>query len=52
MKIIDEDGVRELLQMKELIPAMAAALADLSNKKRCSLSVWRCRWSTTVVLWV
>ena len=33
MKIIDEDGVRELLQMKELIPAMAAALADLSNKK-------------------
>ena len=33
MKIIDEAGVRELLQMKELIPAMAAALADLSNKK-------------------
>ena len=33
MKIIDEGAVRGLLQMKELIPAMAAALADLSNKK-------------------
>ncbi|HEX3102481.1 MAG TPA: ornithine cyclodeaminase family protein [Pyrinomonadaceae bacterium] len=33
MKIIDEDGVRSLLQMKDLIPAMATALADLSSKK-------------------
>ena len=33
MKIIDEGGVRGLLQMKELIPAMASALADLSSKK-------------------
>lgn len=33
MKIIDEEGVRSLLQMKDLIPAMATALADLSSKK-------------------
>ena len=33
MKIIDEDAVRELLQMRDLIPAMATALADLSSKK-------------------
>ncbi len=33
MKIIDEDAVRSLLQMKDLIPAMASALADLSSKK-------------------
>ncbi len=33
MEIIDEDGVRELLQMQALIPAMASALADLSSKK-------------------
>jgi len=33
MKILNEEDVRSLLTMKELIPAMAAALADLSNKK-------------------
>ena len=33
MKILDEDAVRSLLQMDELIPAIAAALADLSSKK-------------------
>ena len=33
MKILDEDAVRGLLKMEDLIPAMAAALADLSNKK-------------------
>ena len=33
MKIIDEDAVRGLLQMKDLIPAMASALADLSSGK-------------------
>ena len=33
VKIIDEDAVRELLQMRDLIPAMATALADLSSKK-------------------
>ncbi len=33
MKIIDEEAVRGLLQMKNLIPAMASALADLSSKK-------------------
>src|SRR3954468_7023358 len=33
MKILDEDAVRSLLLMEELIPAMAAALADLSAKK-------------------
>ncbi len=33
MKFIDEDAVRRLLQMKELIPAMAVALSDLSSKK-------------------
>ena len=33
MKIFDEDAVRSLLTMEELIPAMKSALADLSNKK-------------------
>jgi alanine dehydrogenase len=33
MKILNEEDVRSLLTMKELIPAMASALADLSNKK-------------------
>jgi len=33
MKILDEDAVRVLLRMDELIPAMAQALADLSSKK-------------------
>src|SRR4051812_46338393 len=33
MKILDEDAVRSLLLMEELIPAMASALADLSAKK-------------------
>lgn len=33
MKIIDEAAVRALLEMTELIPAMASALADLSSKK-------------------
>ena len=33
MKIIDEEAVRGLLQMKDLIPTMASALADLSSKK-------------------
>lgn len=33
MKILDEDAVRSLLSMAELIPATAAALADLSSKK-------------------
>ena len=33
MKILDEDAVRNLLQMEELIPAIASALADLSSKK-------------------
>ena len=33
MKILSEEDVRSLLTMKELIPAMAAALADLSNKR-------------------
>lgn len=33
MKIFDEEAVRSLLSMEELIPAMASALADLSNKK-------------------
>lgn len=31
--MIDEDAVRGLLHMKDLIPAMAAALADLSSGK-------------------
>jgi thiomorpholine-carboxylate dehydrogenase len=33
MKILDEDAVRSLLTMEELIPAIASALADLSSKK-------------------
>lgn len=33
LMFLDEDAVRELLRMEELIPAMAAALADLSNGK-------------------
>jgi ornithine cyclodeaminase/alanine dehydrogenase-like protein (mu-crystallin family) len=33
MKIFDEEAVRSLLTMDELIPAMKSALADLSNKK-------------------
>ena len=33
MKIFDEDAVRLLLTMEELIPTMKSALADLSNKK-------------------
>ena len=33
MKIFDEDAVRSLLTMEELIPAMKSALADLSNKR-------------------
>ena len=33
MKILDEEAVRGLLRMEDLIPAMASALADLSNKK-------------------
>lgn len=33
MKILDEAAVRGLLEMKDLIPAMASALADLSSKK-------------------
>jgi len=33
VKIFDEDAVRGLLQMKDLIPAMASALADLSSGK-------------------
>jgi alanine dehydrogenase len=33
MKIINEEDVRSLLTMDELVPAMASALADLSNKK-------------------
>ena len=33
MKVIDEEDVRNLLQMKDLILAMASALADLSSKK-------------------
>jgi hypothetical protein len=31
--ILDEDAVRALLRMDELIPAMATALADLSRGK-------------------
>jgi len=33
MKILSEQDVRSLLTMDELIPAMASALADLSNNK-------------------
>lgn len=33
MKILDEEAVRNFLEMKDLIPAMATALADLSSKK-------------------
>lgn len=33
MRFIDEDAVRSLLAMKDLIPAMASALRDLSSKK-------------------
>ena len=33
MKIFDEEAVRDLLRMEDLIPAMASALASLSNKK-------------------
>lgn len=33
MKILNEEDVRSLLTMDELVPAMASALADLSNKK-------------------
>lgn len=33
MKLLDEDAVRDLLRMDELIPAMGRALADLSAKK-------------------
>src|SRR6266516_3473235 len=33
MLMLDEAKVRELLDMRELIPAVAAALADLSSKK-------------------
>lgn len=33
MKILDEEAVRGLLQMEELIPAIASALSDLSSKK-------------------
>ena len=33
VKILDEDAVRDLLQMEDLIPAIASALADLSSKK-------------------
>jgi alanine dehydrogenase len=33
VKIFDEEAVRDLLRMEDLIPAMASALADLSNKK-------------------
>jgi ornithine cyclodeaminase/alanine dehydrogenase-like protein (mu-crystallin family) len=33
MIILDEEAVRSYLSMAELIPAMASALADLSNKK-------------------
>lgn len=33
MKILDEDAVRGLIEMRELIPAMASALADLSSGK-------------------
>lgn len=33
MKIIDENAVRNLLRMDDLIPAMASALADLSSKR-------------------
>jgi alanine dehydrogenase len=33
MKILDENAVRGLLEMNELIPAMASALADLSSGK-------------------
>jgi hypothetical protein len=31
--VLDEDAVRSLLHMKDLIPAMAGALADLSRGK-------------------
>ena len=33
MMILDEDAVRRLLRMEELIPAMERALADLSGGK-------------------
>jgi ornithine cyclodeaminase/alanine dehydrogenase-like protein (mu-crystallin family) len=33
MKILDEDAVRSLLSMEELVPAMASALADLSSSR-------------------
>ena len=33
MKILDEDAVRALLSMDELIPVIALSLADLSSKK-------------------
>jgi ornithine cyclodeaminase/alanine dehydrogenase-like protein (mu-crystallin family) len=33
MRIFNEEAVRSLLTMDELIPAMKSALADLSNKK-------------------
>ena len=33
MKILDENAVRSLLTMEELIPVVASALADLSSKK-------------------
>jgi alanine dehydrogenase len=33
MKILNEEIVRDLLRMEDLIPAMASALADLSSKK-------------------
>ena len=33
MMILDEDAVRRLLRMEELIPAMEQALADLSSGK-------------------
>jgi hypothetical protein len=33
LMVLDEDAVRSLLHMKDLIPAMAGALADLSRGK-------------------
>lgn len=33
VKILDEDAVKDLLEMGELIPVIARSLADLSNKK-------------------
>jgi hypothetical protein len=45
---LDENAVRGLLQMEELIPAIASALADLSSKKAVQ-PVRMTRWPTMVV---